>query len=122
MGWLFWPSWQGLRWPRRCDMNTEMLKVTVYINEADQWRHRPLHLEVLRMLHEQGLAGATVLHAVAGFTNQGRVETTSLVDAGGKLPLVIEFIDSADKVDRVMPFLKEMVGRRLIVRQRVEIV
>jgi hypothetical protein len=93
----------------------------VYINEADEWNHRPLHLEVLRMLHKEGLAGGTVLRAVAGFTAHGNVETTSLVDAGGRLPLVIEFIDTAENVDRVMPFLKKMAANRLIVRNRIEI-
>jgi hypothetical protein len=102
-------------------MVQEAIRVSVYINEADEWHHRPLHLAVLRMLHEQGLAGGTVLRAVAGFTGHGGVETTSLVDAGGKLPLVIEFIDVPEKVERVMPVLKEMVGNRLIVRQRIEI-
>lgn len=97
-----------------------MLRISVYINEADEWRRGPLHLEVLRMLHERGIAGGTVLRAVAGFTGKGGVETTSLVDAGGKLPLVIEFIDAAEKVAGVMPELKKMVGGRLIVSQRVE--
>ena len=101
-------------------MARELIRISVYVNEADQWRRRPLHLEVLRMLYEAGLAGGTVLRGVAGFTGAGGVETTSLVDAGGKLPLVIEFIDSAEKIDSVMPELKRMVGTRLIVRQRVE--
>lgn len=74
----------------------------------------------VQMLYERGLAGGTVLRAVAGFTGEGGVETTSLVDVGGKLPLVVEFIDSADKVERVMPELKQMVGARLIVRERVQ--
>lgn len=104
-------------------MKTELRsKIAVYINEADEWKHRPLHLEVLRMLHDQGIEGGTVLRAVAGFTAKGQVETTSLVDAGGKLPLVIEFIDTAAKVERVMPVLRSMVGRRLVVRQDVEVI
>jgi PII-like signaling protein len=102
-------------------MPRDAVKVSVYINEGDEWNHRPLHLAVLRMLHERGIAGGTVLHAVAGFTGSGAVQTTSLVDAGGKLPLVIEFIDSADKVDSVMPELKRISGNRLIVRARVEV-
>ncbi len=97
------------------------LRVSVYVNEADAWRGRPLHLEVLQMLHRHGIAGGTVLRAVAGFTGAGGVETTSLVDAGGRLPLVIEFIDAADRVERVMPELRRMAGRRLIVRQQVEV-
>jgi hypothetical protein len=97
------------------------VRVSVYINEADEWHHKPLHLEVLRMLHQQGMAGGTVLRAVAGFTGRGGVQTTSLVDAGGQLPLVIEFIDSPDHVDRVMPLLREMTAHRLIVREDAEI-
>jgi PII-like signaling protein len=98
-----------------------IFKVSIYINEADHWEHRPLHLEILKMLHEQGIAGGTVLRAVAGFTHHGRVETTSLVDAGGKLPLVVEFIDRSEHIERVMPLVKQMVGHRLIIRQRVDI-
>ena len=101
---------------------TRLLKVSVYINEADEWHGRPLHMEVLRMLYERGVAGGTVLRAVAGFTAKGGVETTSLVDAGGKLPLVIEFIDSAEKVGGVMPELKQMAGNRLIVQSPVGVV
>lgn len=102
-------------------MSQRHVRVSVYVNEADEWHGRPLHLEVLQMLHRHGLAGGTVLRALAGFTGKGGVETTSLVDAGGKLPLVIEFIDAAAKIDGVMPELKTMVGRRLIVRQQVDV-
>jgi PII-like signaling protein len=101
-------------------MGRQLIRVSIYVNEADQWRHRPLHLEVLRMLHERGVAGGTVLRAVAGFTGKGGVETTSLVDAGGRLPLVIEFIDTREKVEAVLPELRQMVGARLLVRERVE--
>ena len=72
------------------------------------------------MLHSQGLAGGTVLRAVAGFTAHGDVQSTSLVDVGGKLPLVVEFIDSADAIERVMPLLQKMAGQRLIIRERVQ--
>lgn len=72
------------------------------------------------MLHERGIAGGTVLRAVAGFTAKGAVETTSLVDAGGKLPLVIEFIDEPGKATAVIPELRKMVGTRLIVQERVQ--
>ena len=97
------------------------VQVTIYLNEADQWRHRPLHLELLKYLREQEIAGATVLHAVAGFTGHSRVKTSTLVDAGGKLPLVLTFIDKEDHVQRVMPQIKEMAGHRLIVREKVVI-
>jgi hypothetical protein len=102
-------------------MSQPAIKVSIYINEVDEWHHKPLHLEVLRMLHQEGCAGGTVLRAVAGFTGRTGVQTTSLVDAGGKLPLVIQFIDTHEYVQRVMPQLKQMVGRRLIVTEAVQI-
>lgn len=103
-------------------MTGPAIRVSVYINEADEWQRRPLHLEILRALHQKGVAGGTVLRAVAGFTSRGQVETTSLVDAGGKLPLVIQFIDTAERVAEVIPLVREMAGHRLVVTEAVNIV
>jgi len=99
-----------------------MLQVSIYINEADEWHRRPLHLEMLSLLHREGLAGGTVLRAVAGFTRKGGVQTTSLVDTGGKLPLLVQFVDSDENVHRVLPRLREMAATRLITTQTVEVV
>ena len=95
------------------------VQVTLYLNEADEWHKRPLHLEILNYLRSENVAGATVFHAVAGFTGRGRVKTTSLVDAGGRLPLVIIFVDTDEHVQRVLPKLREMAAHRLIVRENV---
>jgi PII-like signaling protein len=102
----------------------ELLKavqVSVYLSEADEWHRRPLYLEILKYLHQQEVAGATVLHTVAGFTGRGRVKTSTLVDAGGKLPLVLTFIDREEHVNRVLPHIKEMAPHRLIVREKVTV-
>ena len=95
------------------------VQITMYINEADEWQKRPLHLEILKYLRSENVAGATVLHAVAGFTGRSKVQTTSLVDAGGLLPLIITFIDTDEHVNRVLPHLREMAAHRLIVRENV---
>ena len=102
----------------RADM---AVQITIYLNEADEWQRRPLHLEILDYLRRENVAGATVFHAVAGFTGRSRVQTTSLVDAGGKLPLVIVFVDTDEHVNRVLPKLREMAAHRLIVRENVVI-
>jgi uncharacterized protein len=95
------------------------VQISVYLNEADEWHRRPLHLEMLKYLREQEVAGATVLHAVAGFTGRGRVKTSTLVDAGGKLPVVLTFIDAEEHVERVLPHIREMAPHRLIVSEKV---
>ncbi len=103
-------------------MPSEMaVQVTIYLNEADEWHHRPLHIELLNYLRSEGVAGGTVLHAVAGFTGRTRVHTSTLVDAGGKLPLVLTFVDTDEHVQRVLPKLREMAAHRLIVRENVQI-
>jgi hypothetical protein len=95
------------------------VQVTIYINESDRWHHKPLHVEILNYLHSENVYAATVLHAVGGFLGRQRVKTSHLVDAGGKLPVIVIFVDTDEHVSRVLPTLKEMAAHRLIVRENV---
>jgi PII-like signaling protein len=95
------------------------VQVTIYLNESDRWHGKPLHLAVLNYLHQENVFAACVLHAVAGFLGRQRVRTTHLVDAGGQLPVIVNFVDTDEHVSRVLPALKEMAAHRLIVRENV---
>ena len=95
------------------------VQVTIYLNEADQWHHRPLHMEILNYLRSENVFAANALHAVAGFLGRHRVESAHLVDVGGKLPVIIIFVDTDEHLNRVLPSLKEMAAHRLIVRENV---
>jgi uncharacterized protein len=95
------------------------VQVTLYLNEGDRWHHRPLHLEILSYLRVEGVYAATALHAVAGFLGRHKVETSHLIEAGGKLPVIVTFVDTDEHVNRVLPRLKEMAAHRLIVRENV---
>src|SRR5215813_4663993 len=97
------------------------VQITIYLNESDQWKNRPLHIEILNYLHTENVYSATVFHAVAGFFGRQRVKSAHLVDAGGKLPIVLTFVDTDEHVERVLPKLKEMAANRLIVRENVVI-
>jgi len=99
--------------------NGMAVQVTIYLDEADQWHHRPLHMEILNYLRKENVYAATALHAVAGFLGRQQVKTSHLVDAGGKLPVIIMFVDTDEHVSRVLPTLKEMAAHRLIVRENV---
>ena len=99
--------------------NTVAVQVTIYLNEADQWHHKPLHMEILNYLRQENVYAATAIHAVAGFLGRHKVETSHLVDVGGKLPVIIIFVDTDEHVNRVLPKLKEMAAHRLIVRENV---
>ncbi len=95
------------------------VQVTIYLNEADQWHHRPLHMEILKYLRSENVYAATALRCVAGFLGRHQVENAHLVEAGGKLPVIIIFVDTDEHVHRVLPRLKEMAAHRLIVRENV---
>ena len=96
------------------------VQLTLYLNEGDQHKGRPLHLQLLKALQEEAIENAIVVHAVAGFVGGSRIKTSSLVDAGGKLPLLLIAVDESERIDRVLPRLKEMVGeKRTIVRENV---
>ena len=97
-------------------------KVSVYVNEADQWQKRPLHLELLSMLSKQGIKCGIVLRAIAGFTQKEGMVQTTLIHAGKKMPLVVEFIDEVERIEHILPELKKMAPHRLILRKLVEIV
>jgi len=97
------------------------VQVTMYLTEGDSWHHRPLHMEILNYLREENVAGAVVLHSVAGFHGRSKVRTAHLVEAGGDLPVVVTFVDTDEHVNRVLPKLREMAAHRLIVRENVVI-
>src|SRR5215470_9882972 len=118
----FWAFWLGAHWRGGCRMAARMaVQVTMYLTEGDSWHHRPLHLELLKYLRNEGVAGAVAFHAVAGFLGRSRVQTAHLVEAGGDLPVVISFVDTDEHVNRVLPKLREMAAHRLIVRENVVI-
>lgn len=101
-------------------MTTEMaVQVTIYLNQGDAYKGRPLHLELLKCLQEERIANAIVLHGVAGFVGGSRIKTSSLVDAGGKLPLMLIFVDEEAPIARVLPKVREMCAGRLIARENV---
>jgi uncharacterized protein len=97
------------------------VQITIYLSEGDDYRGRPLHLQLLKCLQEEKIENAIVLHGVAGFVGGSRIKTTSLVDAGGKLPLLLIFGDEEEHIERVLPRIREMCGRRMIARENVRL-
>ena len=95
-------------------MNTAV-QVTMYLNESDKWS------QILQMLRSETVACASALHAVSGFNGRNQVHTSSLVEAGGNLPVVIVFVDFEEHVNRVLPKLFALAPHRLIVRENVTI-
>jgi len=90
------------------------LQVSMFLNERDQWHGRPLALAILELLRHEGVAGATVLRGSAGYGAHGQLHTAMLVELASDLPVVVIFVDRAERVERVLPQLTAMAPGALI--------
>jgi len=92
-------------------------KITVYVGEDVHHHGEPLYLAVLNYLFYHGVSGATVTKGVAGFGSDHRLHTARILEMSENLPIKIEFVDSREKIDELMPKLLQMVGEGLIEAQ-----
>lgn len=93
----------------------------IFIGESDQWHGEPLYRAIVMKARELGLAGATVLRGPMGFGANSRMHTANLLELSSDLPVVIEIVDSADKVESLLPFLDETVAEGLITIEGVRV-
>jgi len=89
-------------------------KVGVYVREDQQYHGSAAYAAILDFLFFHGVSGATVTRGIAGFGADHHLHTTRLVDLAVRLPVKVEFIESAAKVEELLPKLHEMVGTGLI--------
>jgi uncharacterized protein len=103
--------------------NLELLRI--FIGEQVRYGHRPLYEEIVREARLFGLAGATVLKGVLSFGHDMQINTSKIMDLGTNLPMVIEIVDSAEKIDGFLPMVDQMVrdasGRIMITREQVRV-
>jgi CBS-domain-containing membrane protein len=97
-------------------------RLRIYVNEGDMVGHVPAPIAVLSLLRKEDAAGATVFHAKEGFGASGVVHTTNLADLIEKLPIVIEWVDLPQRIERLLPQLKEMVPFGLMTLEETEVI
>lgn len=97
-------------------------RLTIFVGEADQWRHRPLSTEIVHRAHQAGLAGATVLRGIEGFGATSRIHTHRLVSLSTDLPIAIVIVDTAEKIDAFLPELDELISEGLVIRDEVHVI
>jgi len=96
--------------------------VRIFIGESDRWHGKPLYQAIVERVREEGLAGATVLRGIEGFGADSRLHTARLLRLSEDLPVVIEIVDSAEQIERILPALDEMVGEGMVTVERVEVI
>jgi len=97
-------------------------RLTVYLGESDHWRGRPLHGALLETLRKGGLAGATVTRAISGFGAHSRIHSTAILRLSQDLPLILELVDTAERVDHALSLIGPMVREGLITIEDVHVV
>lgn len=97
-------------------------RVSIFLSESDEWQRRPLYLELLRTLARENVEYASVARSMAGFTKTEDMATkVSLLGMSGHEPLIIEFADSIENVERAMTRIAEMTADKGFITADVEI-
>ena len=91
----------------------------IFIGESDTYKGKDLYEQIVLKARELNLAGATVVRGIMGFGASSRVHTAKLLQLSEDLPVIIEIVDTEEKLNTIIPFLNEVVTEGLITLERV---
>ncbi len=100
----------------------DSILLRIFISESDRWNHRPLYEAIVLQAREQHLAGATVLRGPMGFGKSSRVHTAKILRLSMDLPIVIEIVDSEEKIHAFLPRLEPMMSGGMLTLERVQVI
>lgn len=95
-------------------------RLTIFVDETDQWSGRPLHAEIVYRAREAGLAGASVLRGIEGYGASTHVHTGGLLSLADDLPIAITIVDSEQAIRAFLPQLDEVVDEGLVILDDIE--
>jgi len=94
----------------------------IFIGESDRWHGKPLYEAIVELVRREGLAGATVFRGIEGFGADSHLHTSRILRLSEDLPVLIEIVDNAENIDRVMPQLDGMIIEGMVTTEKVQIV
>lgn len=105
----------------------ERTLMRIFIGESDRaedgpYRGRPLHEALLLLFRERGFAGCTVLRGISGFGASARLHTAHLLDLSLDLPIVLEVVETEERIQEVLPELDGMIGGGLVTLERARVI
>jgi uncharacterized protein len=100
----------------------ENVLMRIFIGEGDRFEHKPLYEALVEMLRHEGIAGATVLRGLCGFGAHSVYHTSKLLDLSANLPLVVEAVDTQEKLDAVMPKIDQMMSGGMITLEKAMVI
>lgn len=95
--------------------------VRIFIGEGDKHHGKPLYEAIVHEARNRHLAGATVLRGTMGFGANSRIHTAKVLRLSEDLPMVIEIVDSEEKIAAFLPVLDEMIGDGLVTVEKVQV-
>jgi PII-like signaling protein len=100
----------------------ERTLMRVHIGERDKWHGKPLYQAILELLRERHYAGCTVFRAIAGFGASARLRTDRLEVLSLDLPIVVECVETEERIQAILPELDPMIGGGLITLERAQVI
>jgi uncharacterized protein len=100
---------------------SDAVLLRIFTGEDDRHDHHPLYEAIVLKAREEHLAGATVLRGPMGFGHSSRLHTAKILRLSEGLPVVIEIVDSAEKIDAFLPKLDGMMGSGMITLEKVRV-
>jgi PII-like signaling protein len=93
----------------------------IYIGESDRWKGKPLYEAIMLTARESGMAGCTVMRAVAGFGANSRIRTARVLRLSMDLPIVVELVDLTAKLETFVGQIEEMIIDGLVIIEPVDV-
>jgi PII-like signaling protein len=100
----------------------DSILLRAFIGESDRWNHKPLYEVIVLKARELHLAGATVLRGPMGFGKSSRMHTAKILRLSMDLPIVIEIVDSEEKINKLLPALEQMMSGGMVTLERVQVI
>ena len=100
----------------------ERTLMRIHIGESDRWHGKPLYDAIVELLRAEKFSGATVLRGVGGFGSSSVYHTEKIMRLSQDLPIVIEVIENAERIEKMLPELDQMIGGGLVTLERVRVI
>jgi len=100
----------------------ERVLMRIHIGESDRYKGKPLYQQIVEVLRSRHYAGATVFRGIMGFGASSRLHTDRFLELSMDLPIVVECIDTEERIEAIIPELDEMLGGGLITLERVKVI
>ena len=99
----------------------DAILLRIFIGENDRWHHQPLYEAIVLKARERHLGGATVLRGSVGYGKTSRLHTAKILNLSTDLPLIIEIVDSEEKINAFLPELDAMISGGLVTMEKVKV-